>query len=1156
MRSFISRKNRRDLNPDYLKRLNSGLLAARKKELISRQLEIQNLNVVNTPDLPQQNSNDFYVRNENDFCDHNDERYNPYYVDEINVSNQCSGSSDDDSEYSEYSDSSDDETDTLIDFEKRLGDAFLSTNMTHVQMKKILDVLHTHPCFSNLPKDPRTILKTPRDSAPIQLIAGGEYLHLGFEVAVELILNSTPSNFIPPTLLIDFFTDEACLDKRSNIRIWPIEIRIPNISHCEPEIVGVWKGDKKPTSAVELMKPFVDDVLVVLEAGGTVLYNNIKIPFQIRCFIADSPARAFIINHMGHNSRFPCCKCWIEGDYLHNSRVMVFPGIDHPLRSSESYKNKVDGEHHKEGEGSLDKLPIDLVSQTVFEYMHLCCLGVMEKILAGLVNGKYAESVKLSKINKLILDARLSEITKFCPRDFARKPTKIDKHSNFKATEFRQILLYSGAAIFSGIVREDVLVHYFLFQSAMRIYLSTDPSQELLNSAEFFIKLFIQSSEKVYGLEFLTYVTHGLLHLIEDIRNFGPLGSYSAFPYENHMMYFRKICRKPNHHLQQIWNRRCEARNKSVNNNHFQNNIIQLKGKHNRRLSPQLFSNQNYRQFSSVQYKTLFLNLQNNNNTVLSRDGRVGIVKSIIELDNHSCFLVVRLFDNVHDLFNLGEFRSSSIGMFRVSSLSKILTKIPLESVAAKCFRMPFWNRDNSTLLPEIGEETMPPKRPAGTGASNLFGNIMFMENAMHEHAKKRKTVNLTKSSNVSTKSSSSALSKSLSVSSKPSSISSKPSSASSKPSSGVSKSSSILSKLPSKGVLPSKKNLSHALINGQVPSEDSTVPGQPSYGYDSHTTSSLNHSLPPSSTLQPLNQNLSFSNRFDLLAQSPSSLGNKDVQSTNNLSVLPSASGQVMNKVIPSSRIVNPPKTNMLNLNKLSEKVDEIYERQDILLKAIMDIREGQRKEMEILEKIAKKKRGKVGEMPTFLPFESVASLMEFDTVASETDYDALVGYFEYISGVNIHDHCTRMISDGLALSETLLKSITWKGATKKYKLETSRFAEACKDAATRNDNFKDPTDLEFGEAMKACLKNYKEKLRRHLQDEESASIRKIRPREAIPREHQEDRVDPDDDQVLGQASEEEIDEESEQSYPEIPEDVFTRYEEQEDDEEDTEEI
>uniref|UniRef100_A0ABD2XEQ3 DUF4806 domain-containing protein n=1 Tax=Trichogramma kaykai TaxID=54128 RepID=A0ABD2XEQ3_9HYME len=932
MRSFISRKNRRDLNPDYLKRLNSGLLAARKKELISRQLEIQNLNVVNTPDLPQQNSNDFYVRNENDFCDHNDERYNPYYVDEINVSDQCSGSSDDDSEYSEYSDSSDDETDTLIDFEKRLGDAFLSTNMTHVQMKKILDVLHTHPCFSNLPKDPRTILKTPRDSAPIQLIAGGEYLHLGFEVAVELILNSTPSNFIPPTLLIDFFTDEACLDKRSNIRIWPIEIRIPNISHCEPEIVGVWKGDKKPTSAVELMKPFVDDVLVVLEAGGTVLYNNIKIPFQIRCFIADSPARAFIINHMGHNSRFPCCKCWIEGDYLHNSRVMVFPGIDHPLRSSESYKNKVDGEHHKEGE------------------------GVMEKILAGLVNGKYAESVKLSKINKLILDARLSEITKFCPRDFARKPTKIDKHSNFKATEFRQILLYSGAAIFSGIVREDVLVHYFLFQSAMRIYLSTDPSQELLNSAEFFIKLFIQSSEKVYGLEFLT--------------------------------------------------------------------------------------------------------------------------------------------------------------------------------------------------------ETMPPKRPAGTGASNLFGNIMFMENAMHEHAKKRKTVNLTKSSNVSTKSSSSALSKSLSVSSKPSSISSKPSSASSKPSSGVSKSSSILSKLPSKGVLPSKKNLSHALINGQVPSEDSTVPGQPSYGYDSHTTSSLNHSLPPSSTLQPLNQNLSFSNRFDLLAQSPSSLGNKDVQSTNNLSVLPSASGQVMNKVIPSSRIVNPPKTNMLNLNKLSEKVDEIYERQDILLKAIMDIREGQRKEMEILEKIAKKKRGKVGEMPTFLPFESVASLMEFDTVASETDYDALVGYFEYISGVNIHDHCTRMISDGLALSETLLKSITWKGATKKYKLETSRFAEACKDAATRNDNFKDPTDLEFGEAMKACLKNYKEKLRRHLQDEESASIRKIRPREAIPREHQEDRVDPDDDQVLGQASEEEIDEESEQSYPEIPEDVFTRYEEQEDDEEDTEEI
>uniref|UniRef100_A0ABD2W7T5 Uncharacterized protein n=1 Tax=Trichogramma kaykai TaxID=54128 RepID=A0ABD2W7T5_9HYME len=58
----------------------------------------------------------------------------------------------------------------------------------------------------------------------------------------------------------------------------------------------------------------------------------------------------------------------------------------------------------------------------------------------------------------------------------------------------------------------------------------------------------------------------------------------------------------------------------------------------------------------------------------------------------------------------------------------------------------------------------------------------------------------------------------------------------------------------------------------------------------------------------------------------------------------------------------------------------------------------------------------------------------------------------------------------------------------------------------------------------MKACLKNYKEKLRRqNLQDENSAPIRKIRPHEAIPREYQEDPDDLDDDQTLGQANSEE---------------------------------
>lgn len=50
----------------------------------------------------------------------------------------------------------------------------------------------------------------------------------------------------------------------------------------------------------------------------------------------------------------------------------------------------VDEDHHKEGKSSLSMLPIGIISQTPFEYMHLVCLGVMKKMLSAWVCGKYS----------------------------------------------------------------------------------------------------------------------------------------------------------------------------------------------------------------------------------------------------------------------------------------------------------------------------------------------------------------------------------------------------------------------------------------------------------------------------------------------------------------------------------------------------------------------------------------------------------------------------------------------------------------------------------------------------------------------------------------------------------------------------------------------
>ncbi|EFN71310.1 hypothetical protein EAG_00296, partial [Camponotus floridanus] len=146
--------------------------------------------------------------------------------------------------------------------------------------------------------------------------------------------------------------------------------------------------------------------------------------------------------------------------------VMIYSGIDHRLRTNEEYIMCLDGKHHIEDEACISRLSIDLVNQSIFDYMHLVCLGVMEKIFLAVVDGKYASSAKLSPVSIKTLSARLEIAKKFCPQEFARRPINVTKHRTFKATEHRQILLYTGPVIFYKLLNEATYLHFLLLHSA------------------------------------------------------------------------------------------------------------------------------------------------------------------------------------------------------------------------------------------------------------------------------------------------------------------------------------------------------------------------------------------------------------------------------------------------------------------------------------------------------------------------------------------------------------------------------------------------------------------------------------------------------------------------------------------------------------------
>lgn len=76
-------------------------------------------------------------------------------------------------------------------------------------------------------------------------------------------------------------------------------------------------------------------------------------------------------------------------------------------------------------------------------------------------------------------------------------------------------------------------------------------AQDLIN---FFIKTFI----KLYGVQSVSHNVHSLVHLVNDVKRFGPVDNFSAFKFENYMQILKKYLRKAEKPLQQVVRRYIE----------------------------------------------------------------------------------------------------------------------------------------------------------------------------------------------------------------------------------------------------------------------------------------------------------------------------------------------------------------------------------------------------------------------------------------------------------------------------------------------------------------------------------------------------------------------------------------------------------------------
>lgn len=335
--------------------------------------------------------------------------------------------------------------------------------------------------------------------------------------------------------------------KSSAGQFWPILGMVDNLSQKDPFEIGVYYGTSKPTCNVEYLSLFKDELNQLSETGIDCFGINFSV--RLSALICDAPARSFVKGTKGYNGYNSCERCTTSGAWCGR---MTFPILDAPLRDDASFDARDDEAHHT-GSSPLSGC-LGMVSQVPLDYMHLVCLGVMRRLLLLWLKGTKKQRIGGAQSREI--SGLLESLSSDVPCEFARKPRSLTEIDRWKATEFRQFLLYTGPLVLAQSKLDDsVYKHFLLLSVAMRILLSPAccANPEMIDYSEELTLKFVEYFGEFYGKEFLVYNVHCLIHLPQDARVFGSLDNISCFPLENFLGKIKKNwCANPLSHFSKL----------------------------------------------------------------------------------------------------------------------------------------------------------------------------------------------------------------------------------------------------------------------------------------------------------------------------------------------------------------------------------------------------------------------------------------------------------------------------------------------------------------------------------------------------------------------------------------------------------------------------
>ena len=215
------------------------------------------------------------------------------------------------------------------------------------------------------------------------------------------------------------------------------------------------------------------------------------------------------------------------------------------MRSEDAF-NTFQYPYHQRSISPFVDAGISCIHGFVLDYMHLVMLGVVKIILKALLQPSLHSKDRLSVNQRELLASSMTSLKGSLPSEFSRQPCSTDEVDYWKATKFRQFLLYLGPIVLRDIFPSQSYDHFMYLSIAISILLNSDAvfRQENLLYAKDLLFCFVSNCQHVYGSYFCVYNVHGLLHLHEDVEfHQCSLNDISCFPFENYLQKIKRSVR-------------------------------------------------------------------------------------------------------------------------------------------------------------------------------------------------------------------------------------------------------------------------------------------------------------------------------------------------------------------------------------------------------------------------------------------------------------------------------------------------------------------------------------------------------------------------------------------------------------------------------------